>query len=486
MGNKLENIIRSIFKNELPQADNWNTPSSKVWEKIEHDLKEKKRFRPGFFWVSLGFVSFVIFGFLLIRQCSLMDRPSNRQLISSITFPAKDKNTVNSSNELETKKVDADNPIASEKTFQAPKRNRKQFDGPPTFIGPIQNSNFSQTNDAVAVSVQKRHEKEMAASYSTLSSINAGETVRSISYSKNNIDLLPTKPISPLRSADLFAELAGSPLHKGAGHILTPVKEKPPSWVIITDLTLGAIGVDVNFSNSQNEVVFDNRKTASYGVGIRVEHFPGNKMLGFGTGLQYSRVRLLSDYGMSLNYTSQNEHQNPDGHFDNVYHSNMPSLFGELSAELALLRLNSSVVDEGTPFDLSLTMEHQLDFLRVPLYTVIRASKGSFRFFARTGFSINYLISQPTSFVNTLESNHDAIHHRHSILNSSDDNDQGLHRWQLGVLLGAGLEYQITSSLSLGVEPYFSKNITPVYRNAEVSSATSLLGSNLSFRYNLK
>ena len=86
MGNKLENIIRSVLKDDLPAAESWNTPSSEVWERIEEDLKGKNKPRGGFLWFCFGIVAFVVFGLLLIRQCSLMDRPSDRLLISSLTI----------------------------------------------------------------------------------------------------------------------------------------------------------------------------------------------------------------------------------------------------------------------------------------------------------------------------------------------------------------------------------------------------------------
>ena len=191
-----------------------------------------------------------------------MDRPSNRQLISSIAFIQKEEPPINTYEKLRLKENETADNISIIEIDLLSTEKKKQNSGPPTILSSSQIPDLSPIKENGFPSIEKyQNAKRGNPNFIIRNRPTSNEVTRNVHSTGNTINLLPTNPIQPLRTADLFAELAGTLPSEGSGHILVPIQQKHPSWIVIADFTLGVEGVNTHFSTVQNQSIFDNRQT---------------------------------------------------------------------------------------------------------------------------------------------------------------------------------------------------------------------------------
>ena len=198
------------------------------------------------------------------------------------------------------------------------------------------------------------------------------------------------------------------------------------------------------------------------------------------TGLNYYKNTIQSMHRAQIRYESQIERLNSDGNYDSNYQVNLPTSYGEIETDVALTRNSDTQIDQNDYINMALKTQQELKNLGIPIAIRYRTAKNKLHFSAKAGFSANFILQKDVT-IKAAVVNRNGVHHRRTII---DKQFSGLKNTTIDILLGLGLDYDISKNMSVYFEPTVTRSLNPVYHiNGKIKTYPILASFNLGLNY---
>jgi hypothetical protein len=181
-------------------------------------------------------------------------------------------------------------------------------------------------------------------------------------------------------------------------------------------------------------------------------------------GLEYSRFLLRSSSRQQIRYSRIGETQNARGNYENRFHLNLNTSYGEVSTDIVVERSSDSQFDENQFINLSVQTRQSMQVLQFPVSIRYHIPVGAWSASCYGGLSANVLLENAFEIqaVHSLDS--EVVQTRamrKAPLSSYED-------FALGYQVGIGLEIPLHRQLSILAGPAVSGYLQPVYENRHV------------------
>ena len=123
----------------------------------------------------------------------------------------------------------------------------------------------------------------------------------------------------------------------------------------------------------------------------------------------------------------------------------------------------------GDSLNAKLVCNQTIKFINVPLMVRFQLTKKKFIYYFNGGFSMNFIVQEKMK-INMSNSEMTIINHIN-----------GLKKMNYGVLIGAGVQYNLYNDFGVYIEPMFRGSLTSITHNTNVNSYPFTLGLNLGF-----
>lgn len=204
------------------------------------------------------------------------------------------------------------------------------------------------------------------------------------------------------------------------------------------------------------------------------------KNLFIGTGLAYRKTTFESGDTVKYEYKDHRPGQGSN-HHDRNFDYNFGTPAGLVELELRASLVDSTMEpDEDEEIDIEIKTRQDLAFLSVPLYAGYRIGEGRLRVLAKGGLRFNFLIGNEFEVTDIVSQNDKFRFERH---HQSHGKPLDLQAVSVDFAGSVGLEYALTRSLNLRVEPALTASLTSLHNSQFIQSSQYSAGVNAGVMY---
>jgi len=227
--------------------------------------------------------------------------------------------------------------------------------------------------------------------------------------------------------------------------------------------------------------MLNDQEKANYSVSFGLKAgYQFSKNWSVETGLNYYKNSVESMHRAQIRYQSQIERLNSDGNYDSNYQLKLATSYGVIETDVALTRNSDSVIDQNDYINLVIKTRQELKNLSIPIAVRFRTAGNKLHFSAKAGFAANFILEKDV-IVKAAVVNRMGIHHRRTLV---DKKFSGLKNTTVDLLLGIGLDYDISKNMSVYFEPTFTHSLSPVYNlNGKIKTYPIVAALNLGVCY---
>jgi len=450
---RLEEIFSERLSEDTPERSSWNTPSDELWERIARDVPQRPR-RRLWFWLLLGTALLLL---LLIDTCQLNLFESQPEEVSSTPIATqKSKPQANSTPPQ----------ISVQSQSSSPAQQPAEQPSPT----PQRTETRATVNPGSKLLVEK-----------TAPILPGGMPVDTFSEKTTDIaaDTLAKQSIVAL---DDLATKNFVPGFSGNRSVEAPAFAKTANDWMLETMVGYALGLRQYVVNT-NTVHLNLNDTRTFSAGFNLEKNLG-KNWSMGLGIQYSRLAFDANYDVHLSYSEAGEQEQMDG-FAKAYEENLPSLVGSLNTQLLLFRATGDEVVEGEDVPVTVHLNHSIEYLSLPIFVKFRQIEKRLGWYIRAGLI-------PGTVVGALDTEHLATHAQHERLHHQAssfalEKETAIEQNPVTLLYSGslGLNYKLTPSQHLFIEPGLWGELIPTYPNDALSKKALHLNLSIGFRQKL-
>ena len=197
------------------------------------------------------------------------------------------------------------------------------------------------------------------------------------------------------------------------------------------------------------------------------------------SGLQLTKTEIQSTHRARLAYDRNQEVQNNNGGYDSNYRMTLSTSLGDIDTDVALTRNAATTVPANLPTFVFFDLQQNFTQVRIPL--TIRYERGGqkFRWSVRSGFATSFILD-PQIQITRVGLNRAGLRTRQTRIVKKFE---GLNDKTLDYLIAFGLNYQVTPSISLMLEPSFLQSLTPAFERGDSKTYPNLLSLNVGVNY---
>jgi opacity protein-like surface antigen len=232
------------------------------------------------------------------------------------------------------------------------------------------------------------------------------------------------------------------------------------------------------FFNNQQEVTGQ-----AFTAGASLEYKPGGS-LSLVSGIDYRRTEIASSHRSEFKFKERRmpggHHGGQDNHrHDFDYNLNTSSGLVELEVRVEATDTTRSIPDNEV-LAFQVNTNKVTTHLSIPLALKYSIGKGRLHGYLKGGVAVNFLLNESFSISQIRSLNN---HFRVSPVRPMKGDPQNLKTVSLSYLAAAGLEYDLTRSLSLSLEPTFMGSLSSQHSANFIRSSSYLAGVSAGLSY---
>lgn len=207
--------------------------------------------------------------------------------------------------------------------------------------------------------------------------------------------------------------------------------------------------------------LLNQQEKANYSVSLGMKAgYQFSKNWSVETGLNYYKNTIQSVHRRQVRFESQLERLNSDGSYDSNYQLKLATSYGEIETDVALTRSSDTQIGQNDYINLVMKTQQELKNLGIPIAIRYRTAKNKFHFSAKAGISTNIILQKDVT-IKAAAVARNGIQHRRTIV---DKQFSGLKNTTFDLLLGLGVDYDLSKNMSVYFEPTVTRSINPVYQ----------------------
>ena len=215
-------------------------------------------------------------------------------------------------------------------------------------------------------------------------------------------------------------------------------------------------------------------------AGLAVEMKAMDKLC-IGSGLDYRKTASTSSHRPVFRFKDRHDHQGGTHHFEHDFEYNLNTPAGSVTIALRAESVDTSLqIPDDEEIELEIKTRQRLEYLSLPLYARYTLGNGKLRFSLKGGFLANFLLTKDFEISDIASAN---PHFRFEKKQQRQGHQESLKSVSFDYLAGVGMDYAVTSSLSLRLEPTIVGSLSSIHNDRHISSSQLSAGLNAGVMY---
>lgn len=182
------------------------------------------------------------------------------------------------------------------------------------------------------------------------------------------------------------------------------------------------------------------------------------------SGFSYAQFSLQHRGQKQVRYTTVGEEMTASGNFEKQYSLDVGTSGGDVGTEIGLSRSPNTSIPENDFIPLFLKAKQNITFGNIPIIVRYQVGNDKWSFGLKAGV-LNRFVLDGYLEIESVEVLRPGVQ---PILNDRIYKKrplQKINNYELDLLVGAGVNYHVTSKIWLAVEPTFTHSINPIFEN---------------------